>query len=140
MKSLAVRSGAVAAGGFAGTVARFGLNHGSFFTDFPLGTLIENLLGSLLLGLLIGWLVHRTMPEPLRAGLGVGFCGGFTTMSTLASDLVFLVNSVSPIQAAVYLLGSLVGGVALALLGLWIGGRWGNAVATRNAEESQWKS
>ncbi len=135
-----VSSATVAAGGFAGTIARFGLNQISTSSAFPVGTLIENLLGSLLLGLLIGWLAYRTMPEPLRAGLGVGFCGGFTTMSTLASDLVFLADKAPGFHSAMYLLGSLLGGIIFALFGLWLGRRWGSSVGMRKRGKSRWTS
>lgn len=46
-----------------------------------LATLVINILGSFLLGLLTG-----TVSEPWGALLGVGFCGGFTTMSTASVE------------------------------------------------------
>jgi fluoride exporter len=87
--------------------------------------------GSFLLGLLVGWLLHRTSTAPwLRAGLGAGFCGGFTTMSTLASDLVFVDHAFSAAHSLGYLLASLIGGIALAGAGYSLGRRWGAARPT----------
>jgi fluoride exporter len=136
---LALRSLAVAAGGLAGTLARFGLNHASANGTFPLGTLAENLLGSLLLGLLIGWLLQRRIHPALQAGLGTGFCGGFTTMSTLASDLVLL-GTDSGALAAGYLAASLLGGVLLALAGIWLGEYLGRRGSREPEEATPWRS
>lgn len=46
------------------------------------GTLVVNVVGSLVLGLLVG---AGTTGAPL-ALLGIGFCGGLTTFSTLALE------------------------------------------------------
>ncbi len=51
---------------------------------FPVGTLVANVLGSLLLGLVAGLVLDRGAPEGLQVVLGTGFCGGFTTFSTVA--------------------------------------------------------
>ena len=48
------------------------------------GTLLVNVLGSLLIGLFAGLSTH------LYALLGVGFCGAFTTYSTFAVEAVTL--------------------------------------------------
>lgn len=56
----------------------------------PTATLIINVIGSFLLGLLTGWGAdHRT----IRAVLGVGLLGGFTTFSTASVELVRLVRA-----------------------------------------------
>jgi CrcB protein len=48
----------------------------------PRGTLVVNVLGSLLLGLLAG------LSAPAYALVGIGFCGAFTTYSTFAVETV----------------------------------------------------
>ena len=50
----------------------------------PRGTLLVNVLGSLLIGLFAGL---ATSPYAL---LGIGFCGAFTTYSTFAVETVSL--------------------------------------------------
>lgn len=57
----------------------------------PLGTLVVNLTGSLLLGLLTGWASHgSSTAEDVQLVLGTGFCGGFTTFSTASVESVRL--------------------------------------------------
>jgi CrcB protein len=110
-------------GGVLGTLLRYAINLQTINLLFPLGTILENLLGSFLLGILTGWGAVKVLPGAWKEGMGVGFCGGFTTMSTLAADTVFIGGERSIISAAVYLIISLFGGVFLALAGLKAGER-----------------
>ncbi|WP_416148528.1 fluoride efflux transporter FluC [Salipaludibacillus sp. HK11] len=110
-------------GGVLGTLLRYVINLQTMTLLFPIGTVIENLLGSFLLGVLTGWIVVKVIPPVVKEGIGVGFCGGFTTMSTLAADSVFLAGQETLFQASLYLAVSLLGGVALAFLGIAIGQR-----------------
>ncbi|MBU9723763.1 MULTISPECIES: fluoride efflux transporter FluC [Bacillaceae] len=108
-------------GGAIGTMFRYFINlHflGVGGVIFPFGTLIENLVGSFLLGALTGYIVAKKLPAFLEKGIGVGFCGGFTTMSTLAADTVFLSSAAISWHVMVYIIASLFGGILLALLGL----------------------
>lgn len=101
---------AIALGGAAGSVARYGI--GSLFDRgegaFPIGTLIVNIAGSLLLGFLVRWFTDSTMSNELRAGLTVGFCGGFTTFSTFSLETIRMTDSGNWQRAAVYVLASVV--------------------------------
>lgn len=111
---------AVAAGGVLGTAARLGLDallpHAH--DAFPWSTLIVNVVGSFLLGFLVAR-VWPVAPEWLRAGLGAGVLGSFTTFSAVAVAMIELPLA----TAAVYLVVSLVLGLAAALLGLRVGRR-----------------
>jgi fluoride exporter len=113
---------AVFAGGMLGTAARWGIDlllpHGG--GAFPVGTLLVNLAGSFALGLLVArfWPVA---PEWLRAGLGPGVLGSFTTFSALAVSAVELTASDAPATAVLYVAASLVGGIAAAALGIRLG-------------------
>lgn len=77
----------------------------------PLGTLAANLTGAFALGLVSGW-TGPAATVAATAGLGA-----LTTFSTLASELV---NGWSTNRrvAVIYLAVTMVGGVALAWLGL----------------------
>ncbi|MCD8511335.1 MAG: CrcB family protein [Bacillus sp. (in: Bacteria)] len=129
---------AVAIGGALGTIIRYLLNIYTLFVGYPIGTIIENLLGSLLLGFLTGWFLNRNPREWLKVGLGVGFCGGFTTMSTFAADSLYLVTEVSPLSSFIYIVISLFGGVLLAFSGLVVGRRyWSKEKLVEKAGDSQ---
>lgn len=123
MKSHGWNSLAVGVGSVFGTFFRYGINLLFLHTVLPVATLIENLVGSLLLGFLTGWISQRTMFEWLRNGLGVGLLGGFTTMSTFASDAFFLFGS--PAGMIVYVVSSIACGMMLAWLGFFFGERAG---------------
>lgn len=81
----------------------------------PLGTLLVNFTGALVLGLIAGW------TPPAATVAAMAGLGALTTFSTLASEVVH--GWASNRRAAVaYLAVTLVGGVGLAWLGLQIGG------------------
>ncbi|MFA9556611.1 CrcB family protein [Evansella sp. AB-rgal1] len=105
-------------GGALGTLFRYLINLQVATWIFPMGTLIENLVGSFLLGILTGYILHAQFPPILKEGLGVGFCGGFTTMSTLAADTFFLAEQSNIGTVSVYLSVSLFGGIFLAFVGM----------------------
>jgi fluoride exporter len=86
-----------------------------------LGTMLVNLTGSLLLGLVAGLAAASVLPEALRLVLGTGFLGGYTTFSTASVETVRLVRQRRWAAAALHGLGMLVGSVALAGLGIWVG-------------------
>jgi CrcB protein len=113
---------AVVIGGLLGTGLRLTLDtvihHGD--AEFPWSTLLINFLGSFALAFLVAR-VWPTAPNWLRAGLGTGLIGSFTTFSAMIVSLLTLTQAGMPLLALVYLLVSLVGGLALALLGLRVG-------------------
>ncbi len=117
---------AITIGAAVGTSLRYSLNLYTLAAGYPIGTVIENLLGSGLLGFLTGWFVFKHPREWVKVGLGVGLCGGFTTMSTLASDSVFLLLERSWWMSAIYLMVSIIGGMILALFGFMLGQKCGH--------------
>lgn len=123
---------AVFIGGALGALLRYYINLGTITMIFPLGTLIENLLGSFLLGLLTGFLLKTTIKEWLKVGLGVGVCGGFTTMSTLAADANMLFLNGSLESFAIYIFTSFLGGSLLAAIGVYFGWKIGIKALEKN--------
>ena len=109
-------------GGFVGTAARLGIDlaipHGD--DEFPWSTLLINIGGAFALGLLVSRL-WPTAPDWLRAGLGTGLLGSFTTVSAVAVGLVSLGAAGQWMPALAYLAASVLLGLAAAALGLAAG-------------------
>ena len=106
----------VAVGGAIGSVGRFalaGLIDGRWAGEFPLGTLVVNVLGSFLIGLIAGLTDHK----PTQQFLMTGILGGFTTFSSFSLQTVRLVEDGRLLPAGGYVLAS----VALCLLGTFLG-------------------
>jgi CrcB protein len=111
----------VAIGGAIGSVLRYGagIAVGSVWREaFPLGTLLINIVGSLVMGLFVG-LMARLLPgwqNEARLFFAVGVLGGFTTFSSFSLDAIVLVERGALLPAALYVLVSVLGG----LLALWL--------------------
>lgn len=116
--------GLVAAGGAAGAAAREGLvlaipDAGAL----PWAIIAANLSGAFALGWLYAALARTQAASArrLRLLLGTGFCGGFTTYSTLAVGIVLLAGSSGPGWAAAYGLGTVAAGALATWAGLALG-------------------
>jgi CrcB protein len=90
-------------------------------SSLPLGTLLINVVGSLLLGVLTGFTLAQWLPEAWHLVLGGGLMGGFTTFSTASYETVRLAQARRSLPAVVTGLGMLVVSVGCAFLGLWLG-------------------
>jgi CrcB protein len=110
-----------AVGGALGALARWGLTEALPHSpgSWPWATLLENVLGCLLIGVLLAVLLARFPSSPwLRPFLAVGVLGGFTTYSTFAVDVVRMTEAGHALLAGGYVLASVLGGVAAVLAGL----------------------
>jgi len=113
--------------GMAGTLARYGLQglvQQRTGATFPYGTLVVNLVGCLLLGGIAQYgLTHLTIPPEWRIGVTVGFFGAFTTFSTFSWETVRLLEDGEWMRATMYVLASVVGGLACVFFGMRIADR-----------------
>ncbi len=111
----------VALGGAVGALARYMVGVGAIRfigTGFPWGTLIVNVVGSLIMGLLIAAFALRySVSNEMRAFLTVGILGGFTTFSAFSLDFAVLMERKDYGLAVLYL-GSSVG---MSILALFVG-------------------
>jgi CrcB protein len=87
-------------------------------SEFPYGTLLVNISGSLLLGLVTGWSLRHGLPSTATVVIGVGFAGGYTTLSTWAWESLALAETGKLLQAGANVVGSFAVGLAAAGAGL----------------------
>lgn len=115
---------AVAVGGMLGTGARLGLDAVLPHPDagWAWSTLIANVVGALTLGLLVAR-VWPGAPEWMRAGLGAGLLGSFTTFSAVAVAAVAMTDAGAGPLALAYVALSIALGLAAAFAGLALGAR-----------------
>ena len=117
----------VATGGAIGAAGRYGMS--TLMLRFagpqwPWGTFLANMIGSLLIGLLAGWLAHRgDGAGPWRLFLSAGVLGGFTTFSAFSMETTLMVERKQWGAAATYSLGSVIVGLAAVFAGLWLARR-----------------
>ncbi|MGE5232234.1 MAG: fluoride efflux transporter CrcB [Deltaproteobacteria bacterium] len=111
----------VAIGSAAGGVIRYllgGVIQRTLAASFPMGTLVINVTGSALLGFIFRYALETPAVTPeVRAFLGIGFCGGFTTFSTFSYETLTLLEDGDWRRAGLYVGLSLIGSVLAAFLG-----------------------
>lgn len=107
-------------GGFLGSVLRYLVN-GSFqqtAKEFPLGTLLVNVIGCFVIGFLSHLAEERGMfADRARAFMFVGILGGFTTFSSFGNETLRLARA-DQMTSALVNVGA---NVILGLLAVWLG-------------------
>jgi CrcB protein len=83
----------------------------------PVGTILINVTGSLLLGIIAGATLRGAPPE-IQAIAGTGFLGGYTTFSTASVETIRLIQASRPGTAALNAFGTLAATLAAATVGL----------------------
>jgi CrcB protein len=85
---------------------------------FPMGTLVINVSGSLLIGLIMTLLTQRLQPHPnWQLFLVVGILGGYTTFSSFEYETYRAVREGAAWMGLLYVMGS----VGLGYAGVWLG-------------------
>ncbi|MGN6128856.1 MAG: fluoride efflux transporter CrcB [Nocardioidaceae bacterium] len=87
----------------------------------PWGTLVVNVVASLVLGVLVGLSVRHQVPDPVTLAVGTGFCGALSTYSTFSYETLRLVEEGAWPYALGNVLGSLGVGLAAAVVGYLLG-------------------
>lgn len=110
----------VGVGGAIGSILRYliSLAVKTNGAGFPWATFTANLLGCLAIGVIYGISSRNpNFSQHLNLLLAVGVCGGFTTFSTFSRETVQLLQDGNHMTAILYIVGSVVLGVAAAAIG-----------------------
>jgi CrcB protein len=116
----------VALGGAIGSGGRHLVNVAAgraFGLNFPWGTAIVNVTGSVIMGLVAGYFAFRAgtgLPEHLRLFLTTGVLGGYTTFSAFSLDAGLLMERGAYGPAIAYIVGSVVLSILGLFFGLWL--------------------
>jgi CrcB protein len=87
-------------------------------TDFPFHTFIANIIGSLLIGILLALFIkNQEWEQQYKLLAAVGFCGGFTTMSSFSAENLQLLKEGNYSMFAIYLVLT----IALCLICTFLG-------------------
>lgn len=109
----------IAIGGAIGALCRYLMNN--YFNKsadrFPVGTFIVNISGTFLLG----WLLGSKIEPTWTLLFSTGFCGAFTTFSTLQWEILQLKQTKQTGLMLLYLILTYSAGIIMAVLGYFIG-------------------
>lgn len=112
-------------GGGLGTVLRYWLSGAVYRyvnSTFPVGILLVNVTGCLLIGFLMSVFEDRFTVQPLlRIFLTLGMLGGFTTFSTFSYETVSLFRDGSYLIGFLNVLYSITGCLVATWLGIMLG-------------------
>lgn len=113
----------IAIGGGLGAVLRYGTVQAAVRlagAGAPAGVFAVNLAGSFLMGIFAVWFLHRAGDARFAPFVMTGVLGGFTTFSAFSLDAVLLWEQGRGGLAALYVIGSVSGGIAALFAGMGI--------------------
>ena len=117
---------AVAIGGAVGSLGRYGiavLAARLSQMNFPLGTLLANIGGCMVIGLCWSYFDKVQISHEFRLFLFTGILGGFTTFSTYARESIQFFKAGEIVNALSYILISNITGLAMVAIGFLVGER-----------------
>jgi fluoride exporter len=89
-------------------------------TDFPLGILLINVIGSSVMGFVAGWFAFKGhASQEVRLFLTTGILGGFTTFSAFSLDAALLYERGQPWLAVTYVLASVILSIGGLFVAMW---------------------
>lgn len=91
---------------------------------FPWSTLVVNVAGAFALGVVVAVLAGQPSGSLMRASLGIGLLGGFTTFSAFALESVSLFEDGLIARAVLYVGATNILGIGATVAGLVTGRTW----------------
>jgi fluoride exporter len=111
---------AVGAGAALGAWIRWGLGIALNASILPLGTLVANLGGGLLMGMALAYFIETPTQNELRLFVMTGFLGGLTTFSAFSAEAFNLLQKQEYAWAAGHILSHVLGALIMTALGFWL--------------------
>jgi fluoride exporter len=112
-------------GGSVGTLSRYFISTTTYQllgSSFPYGTLIVNLLGCFIMGFLVALSDYKFLLGPsARLLLMIGFCGAFTTFSSLIFETNNLIKDGQDLRALANIMASVIAGFIIFRIGIFLG-------------------
>lgn len=107
-------------GGGLGASARYFFNTAlaGKLGNFPLSTMVINIIGCFFMGIVIGVMANKSGSELFRLFIAVGFMGGFTTLSAFFAETVALIHAGQLHAVMISALGNIVVAFAACVAGL----------------------
>ena len=111
---------AVGGGAALGAWVRWGLGIALNASILPLGTLIANLGGGLLMGMALAYFIATPQQNELRLFVMTGFLGGLTTFSAFSAEAFNFLQKQQYAWAASHILSHVVGSLLMTAIGFAI--------------------
>lgn len=108
---------AVGGGAALGAWLRWGLGIALNASILPLGTLVANLGGGLLMGMAMAYFIGVSNQNELRLFVMTGFLGGLTTFSAFSAEAFNLLNKQEYAWAAGHILSHVAGSLLMTAIG-----------------------
>jgi len=108
---------AVGGGAALGAWVRWGLGIALNASILPLGTLVANLGGGLLMGMAMAYFIATPNQNELRLFVMTGFLGGLTTFSAFSAEAFSFLQKQQYAWAAVHISSHVVGSLVMTALG-----------------------
>jgi fluoride exporter len=108
----------IGVGGAIGSIARYYCSVIIPNKQFPLSTLVVNIVGSFIIGIVIGLTIkNNAYSNHFKLFFATGLCGGFTTFSTFSLENLQLLQEGKFVSFGIYLFTSIILGIGCTLIG-----------------------
>ena len=113
---------AVAGGGAIGCLGRYFADKLDIFQEHTYNTILINLAGCFIIGIL--WVLFTDSDATLKSRFFItGLLGGFTTFSAFSLHPLLMIRNGDLYHAALYVFISVIGGLFLCAIGVWLAER-----------------